>query len=163
MATGNGKTQLHRRQMIVLLIASLALLGWLVWGMVTDLRSRPVSYLVQRIQPVNPYRCPGDALRYEVQVTVTQVPVILEITESWCKAGLGGICSRALTTTYSVPVLDPRSVYAIANRIVPESDFFHAGDVVWFTHATSDHKNVTGYMVGPVTIRNNCETPEGAK
>ena len=89
MATGNGKTQLHRRRMIALLIASLALLGWLICGMVTDLRSRPVSYLVQHIQPVNPYLCPGDALRYEVQVTVTQVPVILEITESWCKAGLG--------------------------------------------------------------------------
>ena len=64
----------HRRRMLVLLIAALALLAWLIWGMVVDLRSRPVSYQVQRIPPANPYLCPGDSLRYEVELTVTQVP-----------------------------------------------------------------------------------------
>lgn len=152
----------HRRRMILLLIASLAMLGWLVWGMVSDLRGRPVSYLVQRIQPANPYLCPGDSLRYEVELTVTQVPVVLEITEAWCRAGLGGVCARSLTTTYTVPVLEPRAVYSIANRTVPESDFFRPGDQVEMLHATTDGDNVTGYIVGPVTIRDNCgERPEG--
>lgn len=159
MATGNGR---HRQRMIALLIASLLLLAWLVFGMVTDLRSRPVSYLVQRIPPANPYLCPGDSLRYEVELTVTQVPVVLEITEAWCRAGLGGVCARSLTTVYSVPVLEPRSVYALANRVMPESEFFRAGDVVEFWHATTDGKTTTGYIVGPVTVRDNCEAPEGS-
>lgn len=44
MTTGNGGTKRHRRRMILLLIVSLLLLAWLVWGMVSDLSSRPVSY-----------------------------------------------------------------------------------------------------------------------
>ena len=149
----------HRRRMILLLVVTLALLAWLVWGMVTDLRSRPVNYLVERTQPVNPYLCPGDTLRYEVDLTVTNTPVILEITEAWCRSGSGGICSRALTTTYQVPILEPRSVYTIASRIMPESDFFRPGDEVEFWHATTDGKTTTGYIVGPVTVRENCEGP----
>lgn len=147
----------HRRRMLVLLIAALALLAWLIWGMVVDLRSRPVSYQVQRIPPANPYLCPGDALRYEVSLDVSRVPVVLEITETWCRIGLGGVCLRA--TVYHVPVLEPRSVYALASREMPESDFFKPGDVVEFWHATTDGKNISGYIVGPVTIRDNCETP----
>lgn len=161
MTPGNGHLRRHRRRMIALLIAALALLGWLVWGMVVDLRSRPVAYTVQQIQPVNAQLCPGDALRYEVSLAVTQVPVILEITESWCRVGLSGICSRALTTTYSVPILEPRAVYTMANRIIPESDFFQANDMIEFWHATTDGERVTGYVVGPVTIRDNCKKPGG--
>lgn len=152
----------HRRRMIVLLVAVLALLTWLVWGMVTDLRSRPVSYRVEYITPVNSYLCPGDALRYEVQLAVTQTPVILHIVEAWCRPGVGGVCERASTTTYEVPVLTPRSVYTLASRTVPDTPFFHKpGEQLEFHHATTDGKTVTGYIVGPVIIRDNCEAPEG--
>lgn len=163
MTPDNDRAKRHRQRMVILLVASVALLIWLVWGMVVDLRSRPVAYTVQHIQPVNQHLCPGDALRYEVSLSVTQVPVILEITESWCRSGLSGICARALTTTYNVPVLEPRAVYTIANRIVPESDFFRPGDVIEFHHATTDGDRVTGYVVGPVTIRDDCATGEGSQ
>ena len=163
MTTGNGGTKRHRRRMILLLIVSLLLLAWLVWGMVSDLSSRPVSYQVERIPPMLDQLCPGDTMRYEVSLSVTQVPVVLAITESWCRAGEGGICSRALTQTYTVPMLEPRQVYAIANRILPESNFFKPGDVVELWHATTDGENVTGYIVGPVTIRSDCDTPETQK
>lgn len=94
----------HRRRMLTLLVVTLALLVWLVWGMIVDLRSRPVAYSVERIPAMFDQLCPGDTMRYEVSLSVTQVPVILEITESWCRTGEGGICARALTTTYTVPI-----------------------------------------------------------
>ena len=159
MTTGNGGTKRHRRRMILLLIVSLLLLAWLVWGMVVDLSSRPVSYQVGRIRPMLSELCPGDTMRYEVSLSVTEVPVILEITETWCRVGEDGICARALTTTYTVPVFEPRVVYAVANRTVPESDFFRPGDKVEMLHATTDGDNVTGYIVGPITIPDNCDSP----
>lgn len=156
--SGNGGRQRHRRRMILLLVVAMALLAWLIWGMASDLRSQPVTYYAQRAAAVNPYLCPGETLRYEVHLSVTDVPTVLDITESWCRAGENGICARALTTTYRVPVLEPRLVYTIANRIMPESDFFRPGDKVEFVHATQGEGQTTGYIVGPVTIRDNCES-----
>lgn len=157
----SSRLRRHRQRMILVLVVALTAVAWVVYTMIVDFRSRPVSYQVERIPPMLDRLCPGDTLRYEVSLSVTQVPVILEITETWCRAGTDGICSRALTTTYTVPVLEPRVVYAIANRTVPESDFFRPGDEVEMLHATTDGDNVTGYIVGPITIPDNCEAPEG--
>ena len=158
----SSRLRRHRRRMIVILALALVAVAWVVYAMVADFRSRPVSYSVERIRPMFDQLCPGDTMRYEVSLSVTQVPVVLEITETWCRTGEAGICARALTTTYTVPVLEPRAVYSIANRTVPESDFFRPGDQVEMLHATTDGDNVTGYIVGPVTIRDNCgERPEG--
>lgn len=134
----------HRRRMIVLLVVSLALLTWLVWGMVTDLRSRPVSYRVQHIEPVNQFLCPGDVLRYEVELVVTQVPAILHVVESWCVAGPQGVCMTPPSAEYNLPLLTPRNLYAIASRTMPESRLFTAGAQVEFHHASSDGKTTTG-------------------
>lgn len=159
MTPTNGR---HRRQMIVLLVATLALLGWLVWGMVSDLRSRPVDYKVQIIAPVNPYLCPGDQLRYPVVLEVRETPKVLQITEAWCGVGEAGVCDRASTVVYSVPVLRPRYVDTIAHRTMPDTPFFRAGDEIEYHHATTDGDRVTGYIVAPIVVRDNCgETPEG--
>lgn len=154
MAPSNGR---HRRQMIVLLVAALVMLGWLVWGMVADLRSRPVSYNVRYIQPVNSYLCPGEQLRYEVALSVTQAPTILHIVEAWCRPGAGGICDRGSTVVYEVPILMPRLVGTIAGRTVPDTAFIRASTELEFHHATTDGKTTTGYIVGPVWLRDNCE------
>lgn len=147
----------RRQRAILLLVVSLALLGWLMWGMVADLRSKPVNYKVQSIAPVNPYLCPGDQLRYPVVLEVSETPVILTIVESWCRAGSAGVCARDLTTTYQVPVLRQRYVDTIAARIVPDSSFFRPGDEIEFQHATTDGETVTGYVVEPIIMRDNCE------
>lgn len=92
MRTRNGT---HRRRMIALLVVTLALLAWLVWGMIGDLRSQPVTYHIQYAQPVMRYLCPGDTLRYEVNVEVADVPAALTVVESWCEVGIGGVCNQA--------------------------------------------------------------------
>ena len=159
----SSRLRRHRRRMIVILLLALAAVAWVVYAMVVDFRSRPVRYSVERIPAMFDQLCPGDTVRYEVNLAVTQVPIVLEITESWCRVGKSGICARALANTYAVPMLEPRVVYTIANRILPESDFFRPGDQVELWHATTDGVRVKGYIVGPVTIRDDCDTPEGQK
>ena len=149
-----------RQRALLLLVVSLALLGWLVWGMVVDLRRAPVAYKVQSITPVNSYVCPGDQLRYPVVLEVRNTPVILTIVESWCRAGTDGVCSQATTVQYQVPVLRPRTIDTIAVRTVPDVPFFRPGDRIEYQHATTDGKTVTGYVVEPIVIRDNCDAAE---
>ena len=160
--SGNGK---RRRQMLILLAATLVLLGWLIYGMVVDLRSRPLTYHIEYAPPVNQYLCPGDALRYEVSVEVTEVPAALRIIEQWCQVGTGGICNQATSREYSVGILRPRAVYTIASRIMPDTPFFVPGQTYEYWHTTTTTTNrgvlVSGYVVGPITVRDNCEKPEG--
>lgn len=112
-------------------------------------------------QPVNSYLCPGDTLRYEVQVQVVEVPTSLVVVESWCEADAGGVCNQATTREYRLGVLRPRQVYTLANRIMPDTDFFKAGRKYEFWHTTTAATNhgveVSGYVVGPVIVRENCE------
>ena len=151
----------HRRRMILLLIVSLVAIGLVIREMVADFRSRPVDYKVQHIQPVNSFLCPGDQLRYQVVLQVRTTPVVLEITEAWCREGLAGICERASAVTYKVPVLTPRYVDTIAGRTMPDTAFFRPGDRLEFHHATTDGDTVTGYIVGPVVVRDNCPPAAG--
>ena len=151
----------HKRQRAtLLLVVSLALLGWLVWGMVSDLRSAPVSYKVQSIAPVNSFLCPGNQLRYPLVLEVRNTPVILTIVESWCRAGPDGVCSQATTVEYQVPVLRPRTIDTMAVRTVPDAPFFRPGDRIEYQHATTDGKTVTGYVVEPIVISNDCGTAQ---
>jgi hypothetical protein len=145
---------------MLLLVVSLVLLGWLVWGMVVDLRSKPVEYKVQSIAPANSFLCPGDQLRYPVVLEVRDVPTVLTIVESWCRAGTDGVCSQATTVQYQVPVLRPRTIDTMAVRTLPKSPFFRPGDKIEFQHATTDGKVVTGYVVEPIVIRDNCDAAE---
>lgn len=159
--SGNGsRNGRHRRHMLILLAATLGLLVWLIYGMVVDLRSTPVSYRVTTIAPVNPYLCPGDQLRYEVQLDVVNVPVVLSIVESWCQAGADGVCATSKNTVAQQPILTERHVDTIAGRTVPETPFFRAGHEYEFWHATTAGGVTTGYIVRPIIIRDNCEVPE---
>lgn len=156
----------HKRKgALTLLVLLVLLLAWLIYGMISDLRSQPVTYHIQYTQPVMRYLCPGDTLRYEVQVEVAEVPAALTVVESWCQVGSGGVCDQATTREYRLGVLRPRQVYALANRSVPETDFLVPGDDYEFWHTTTTVTNrgttVSGYAVGPVTIRNDCDTAEG--
>lgn len=146
-----------RQRATLLLVVSLALLGWLVWGMVVDLRRRPVVYPVQVIAPNNPYLCPGDTLRYPVEVVTGGEPAILTVVEAWCRAGPAGVCSRDTTVEYKVPVLSARDIETLASRVMPASPFFRAGDEIEFHHATTDGKTTTGYIVKPIVVRDHCE------
>ena len=157
----SSRLRRHRRRMILVLVVALAAVAWVIWAMVADFRSRPVDYKVQHIQPVNSFLCPGDQLRYPVVLQVRTTPVVLEITEAWCREGPAGICERASTVTYKVPVLTPRTVDTIAGRIMPDTAFFRPGDRLEFHHATTDGDTVTGYIVGPIVVRNNCTPAAG--
>lgn len=164
--SGNGsRNGRHRRHMLILLAATLGLLVWLIYGMVVDLRSRPLTYHIEYAQPVNPYLCPGDTLRYEVQVEVVEVPAVLTVVESWCEADIGGVCNQATTREYRLGVLRPRQVYALANRIMPDTPFFRPGQEYELWHTTTTTTNngtvVSGYVVGPVIVPENCERAEG--
>lgn len=159
MAPNNGR---RRRQMIVLLVASLAMLGWLLWGMVADLRSSSISYYIEYGQPVNPYLCPGDVLRYEVDVGVIDSPAELTITESWCEKKPDGLCNRATTQEYRLGILRPRNVGTLASRVMPDLPFEPGAELeFWHTvRAITNHGiEITGYIVGPVYERDNCEGP----
>lgn len=170
MATkrSNGHRNGHRQRMLMLLVATLTLLAWLIWGMIVDLRSRPLSYHIQYTQPVNSFLCPGDTLRYEVQIEVSKVPAALTIVESWCEVRTGGVCNQETTRAYQLGVLRPRQVYTLANRTVPDTPFFRVpGRELEFWHTTTTTTNagvsVTGYSVGPIVIRDNCgESGEGS-
>lgn len=164
--SGNGRRNgRHRRHMLILLAATLGLLVWLIYSMVVDLRSRPLTYHIEYAQPVNPYLCPGDTLRYEVQVEVVEVPAALTVVESWCEADITGVCNQATTWEYRLGVLRPREVYALANRVMPDSPFFVAGRTYEFWHTTTtvtdSGTRVSGYIVGPVIVRDNCEGMNG--
>ena len=152
----HSRLRRHRRRMILLLIVSLVAIGLVIREMVADFRSRPVDYKVQHIQPVNSFLCPGDQLRYQVVLQVRTTPVVLEITEAWCREGPSGVCDRGSTVVYKVPVLAPRYINTIAGRTMPDTAFFRAGDRLEFHHATTDGDTVTGYIVGPVVVRDNC-------
>lgn len=152
----SSRLRRHRRRMIVILLLALAAVAWVVWAMVADFRSRTVNYQVEYIQPVNSFLCPGDQLRYPVVLQVRNTPAVLEITEAWCREGPSGVCDRGSTVVYKVPVLAPRYINTIAGRTVPSTAFFRAGDRLEFHHATTDGDTVTGYIVGPVVVRDNC-------
>ena len=157
----HSRLRRHRRRMILLLIVSLVAIGLVIREMVADFRSRPVDYQVRTIAPVNPYLCPGDQLRYPVVLEVRETPVVLTITEAWCRVGADGVCDRGSTVVYNVPVLRPRYIDTIAGRTMPDTPFFRAGDQLGFHHATTDGQNVTGYIVAPIVVRDNCgEVPE---
>lgn len=165
--SGNGsRNGRHRQHMLILLVATLALLAWLIYGMVVDLRSRPLTYHIEYAQPVNPYLCPNDTLRYEVQVEVIEVPAALTVVESWCEAESTGVCNQATTREYRLGVLRPREVYTLANRIMPDTPFFVAGKTYEYWHTTTTTTNngtvVSGYVVGPVIVRDNCGGTNGA-
>lgn len=152
----------------MLLAATLALLAWLIWGMIVDLRNQPLSYHIQYTQPVNSFLCPGDTLRYEVDVEVVEVPAALTIVESWCEEKTGGVCNAETTREYHLGVLQQRQVYALANRTMPDTPFFRVpGRQLEFWHTTTTVTNagvsVSGYVVGPIVIRDNCgESGEGS-
>ena len=164
-AAGNGYRKRHRRRMLVVLVALLAMLAWLIWGMAVDLRSQPLTYHIRRAQPVNAYLCPGETLRYEVELSVVDVPASLDVVESWCEAKPDGVCNRATTSEYRLGALAPRQVYTLASRVLPLTDFFQAGERYELWHTTTIVTNagttVDGYVVGEIEIRDNCKTPEG--
>jgi hypothetical protein len=155
---GNRK---RRRRALIILVIALAALAWGVGMMAVSLRSRPVTYPVQILAPVNPYLCPGDSLRYPVVVVTNGEPTILTVVESWCRAGPAGVCDRGTTAEYKIPVLSARYIDTIANRVMPASPFFRAGDEIEFHHAATDGKATMGYIVRPIVVRDNCEGLDG--
>lgn len=123
--------------------------------MAQDIAARPVSYAITVIEPENPDVCPGDALRYPLTVDVVEIPALLSVAETWCRAGIDGVCSTSLTRSYQLPLLEYRHIETVAVRIVPQSSFFVPGQIYEFWHAAAN-SDTTGYIVRPVRIRTDC-------
>lgn len=142
-----------RLQVYLLLAVCLMIIVGGFLAMARDIAARPVSYGVDRIAPLEPVLCPGDTLTYPVSVSVTDVPNVVTIAETWCKTGVDGVCSTALARSYTLPLMDYRKIETVAQREIPHSVFFVPGETYELWHAIEGDG---GYIVGPVTIRTDC-------
>ena len=142
-----------RLQVYLLLAVCLMIIVGGFLAMARDIAARPVSYGVDRIAPLEPVLCPGDTLTYPVSVSVTDVPNVVTIAETWCKTGVDGVCSTALARSYTLPLMDYRKIETVAQREIPHSVFFVPGETYEFWHgAVGDG----GYIVGPFEIGAAC-------
>lgn len=144
-----------RRRVVVVLVVCLAVLVVGLVSMAQDIAAKPVAYGIEIIAPLNPDVCPGDVLRYPVVVDVVEIPTVLSIVETWCEAGINGMCSTALSRSYQLPLLEYRHVEAVATRVVPVTPFIRSGETYEFWHAAVNG-STTGYRVKPIHIKTDC-------
>jgi len=144
----------------VLAILSIALVYSIVQTAQARRIEHAVSYGVTLIAPVESYLCSGPAvLRYPVRVVVNEemIPDQIRQAEAWCVAGETGPCRSVAPRggEHDLPLLSPKHVEAIAARDVPVD--LRPGVEYEFHHSvTSATGRVTGYIVRPITIREDC-------
>lgn len=136
-----------RRGVGVLVGLLMAVIGLLLYAIVTAAPARVVEYGATIITPDRAEYCPGDAMRYPVQVTVlgSDLPVIWHIVEGWQRDG--GVVMTETTRSWELPIVRPLDVQATATRTVPDL----APGVYWLNHVAQNGET-TAYTVGPVKI-----------
>lgn len=144
-----------RRRVVVVLVVCLTVLGVGLVSMAQDIAAKPVAYGIEVITPFNPDVCPGDVLRYPLVVDVVEIPTVLSVVETWCQAGVNGICSIGLSRSYQLPLLDYRHLETVVERIVPATPFIEPGQEYEFWHAAVNG-STTGYRVKPIRIKTDC-------
>jgi hypothetical protein len=110
-----------------------------------------VEYGATVIAPEQAEYCPGDAMRYPVNVRVlgADLPVIWHVVEAWQREG--GVVLQSTAVSYEIPLVRPLDVSATAARFVPDL----APGVYWLNHVAQNGET-TAYTVGPVTVKADC-------
>lgn len=126
----------------------MAVIGLLLYAILTMAPPRVVEYGSEIIQPERSVYCPGETMRYPVRVTVlsNDLPVIWHVVEAWQRDG--GVALQTTAVSYEIPLVRPLDIEAMAGRAVPD---LPAG-VYWLNHVAQNGE-VTAYTVGPVTIQ----------
>lgn len=137
-----------RRGVGMMLALLLLALVFLLYAIIASEPARVVSYGTTVIQPARAELCPGDLLRYPVDVNVapSDLPVIWHVVEAWQRDD--GLVLQSTSVSYEIPIVRPVQVSATAARTVPELP----PGVYWLNHVAQDGRT-TAYTVGPVTIR----------
>jgi len=126
----------------------MAVIGLLLYAILTMAPAQMVEYGSQVIQPERSAYCPGETMRYPVRVSVRGVdlPVIWHVVEAWQREG--GVVLQSTAVSYEIPLVRPLSIDATASRTVPDL----APGVYWLNHVAQSGE-ATAYTVGPVTIQ----------
>lgn len=126
----------------------MAVIGLLLYAIVTSAPAQIVEYGAAVIAPDRSEYCPGETMTYLVTVTVHEwdVPVILEIVEAWYRER-DGVTLQTTAVSRRIPVLRPVTVQANAQRTVLDL----APGVYWLDHI-NENGSAQAYTVGPVTI-----------
>jgi hypothetical protein len=139
------------RSGVGLLIAALvAVILVLLYLILVNVQQRAVviSYGSAVYAPDKAAYCPGDDMRFPVQVTVTanELPSIAHVVEAW-RRDSDGLTLQTTATVYEVPIVRPVDISTTGRRKVPE---LSAG-VYWLDHVSVNGRE-DAYSVGPVTI-----------
>lgn len=138
-----------RRGVGVLVGLLMAIIGLLLYAVLTASPAQVVEYGATIIAPERGEYCPGEIMRYPVQVSVgaSDLPVIWRITEAWQRDS--GVIVTETARSWELPIVRPLDVQATATRTVPAL----APGMYWLNHVAQNGET-TAYTVGPVTVRN---------
>jgi hypothetical protein len=143
----------RRRMMTALLLSCLLvilLIGAQMWH---SLSLRPVaSYGKTVVQPEVYDLCPGEALRFEQRISVTETAAI-DISRDWCVKN--GVCSLDLHMFWENVILTPMEFSGTVTRIVPESTLWKPGGEYEMRSGTENGK--LDILIVPFKIREDCQ------
>lgn len=136
-----------RRGVGALAALLMALIGVLLYLIITASPPRIVEYGSTIIEPDRAGYCPGETMRYpvEIKVNAADLPVILRVVEAWERSD--GIVLQSTAVVYEMPLVRPVNLKATASRTIPD---LRPG-VYWLNHV-SENGETKAYTVGPVTV-----------
>lgn len=142
-----SKVTARKDWQVVLLCGLLFLLAGLVWSMLAQINSANVQYTKVVIQPEVSQLCPGDTLKWHVDLVVHEDAVIT-IVESWCHPG--SACQSRYSTRWDNVAMAGNKYHGPSERAVPN---LPPGD--WELRHASINGRLAIYTV-PFTIKADC-------
>lgn len=139
-----------RRGVGLLIAALMVTMALLLYAILMDTQRRAVvvSYGSAVYAPDREMYCPGEEMRFPVQVEVTanELPTIAHVVEAW-RRDKDGLTLQTTTRVYELPLVRPIEIRTTALRLIPD---LSAG-VYWFDHVSINGR-ADAYTVGPVKI-----------
>ena len=125
----------------------MAVIGLLLYAILTMAPAQVVEYGATVIRPERSAYCAGETMRFPVSVSVrgADLPVIWHVAEAWQREG--GVVLQSTAVSYEIPLVRPVDIDATASRAVPDL----TPGVYWLNHVAQNDET-TAYTVGPVTI-----------
>lgn len=151
----NGKRRRIFIGLLALCLFLIAIIGYHMWSSLHS--NATVVYGIPYIEPDKQLLCPGDVLRFHVDLSIATVPATTRVAETYCRVGIDGVCSTSMARTYWLPLLDYRQFNATITRTLPDDPFFRPGDYeFWHASTDTDTNTTVGYRV-PFTIKADCD------
>lgn len=146
----NGK---RRRIMLIFLAACLLLITAIGYQLWHSLSNQPIADYGEAVAQPEVYDlCPGEELRFEQRIHVTETAAI-DISRDWCVRD--GVCSLDLHQFWENVILTPMDFSGTSTRIVPQSSLFRPGGKYEMRSATENGK--LDVLIVPFRIRENCK------